>query len=148
MQPNILLVIESNHGRNFLQLMLTHQDFKVITAIDGAQGFSIAQADKPDLIITDLYMPNMDGIDFVKQVRSQLDIASTPIFICTAQCRTVLNEPIDPGTTKIFYTPFNVMEMIFNIHETIQARKSSANLLTNPSMSAVNACAINSLSIH
>lgn len=72
MPPSLILVIDDNQlVRALLKQALTEEGFSVIEAGDGQEGLAQVKAKHPDLIITDFYMPNMDGEEFVKAIRSQ-----------------------------------------------------------------------------
>jgi len=58
--------------------------FTVVTALNGIEGISVAQADTPDIIISDILMPEMDGIQMCKQMRTDERFAHTPFIFLTA----------------------------------------------------------------
>jgi signal transduction histidine kinase/DNA-binding response OmpR family regulator len=80
----ILIVDDLSANRRSLVTLLRNQGHRLIEAHDGRQGLAAVQADHPDLIITDVLMPVMDGFDFVRQLR--LDPATTriPVLFYTA----------------------------------------------------------------
>ncbi len=65
----ILLVDDEEGIRNVLNITLTHAGFKVLLAPDGDTGFKIFKAQKPDIIITDIKMPGIDGIELLRQIK-------------------------------------------------------------------------------
>ena len=56
---------------------------KILVVEDGARGFELALSERPDLIITDYWMPAADGVDLVRRVRSTPELAATPILVTT-----------------------------------------------------------------
>ncbi|HYJ46376.1 MAG TPA: response regulator, partial [Pyrinomonadaceae bacterium] len=62
MSAKILVVEDNLDTRELIHLYLTGEGFNVITAADGREGLYLARAEKPNLIITDLNMPHLDGI--------------------------------------------------------------------------------------
>src|SRR5258706_11620125 len=83
--PKKILIIEDNiDTRDLLHLHLTTEGFTVVVAADGREGLYMAEAEHPDLIITDIDMPNIDGIELVKRLRSQSAFQNLPILVLTA----------------------------------------------------------------
>lgn len=83
-KPRILIVEDDPDLRTILKLQLLSQDYDVIEAADGAEGFAAAQAQAPDMVILDLMMPVLDGFGFLKRVRSIMTMTEVPILILTA----------------------------------------------------------------
>ncbi len=83
-KPRILVVEDDADLRRILRLQLESSGFEVGEAIHGAQGFALAQENKPDCIILDLMMPVMDGFGFLKRARSVNLLQTVPIMILTA----------------------------------------------------------------
>lgn len=112
MSFKVLVVEDNDDSRDLLHFLLTTKGFTVVTAVDGIEGFYIAKVEKPDLIITDLTMPNMDGVDLIKQVRAESEIAQTPIFIYTSAGKDAAEPALTAGATKIYYKPGGFEQMI------------------------------------
>ncbi len=115
-KPRILVVEDDPDLRTILKLQLVSQDFEVIEACNGAEGFAAVQKLTPDCVILDLMMPVMDGFGFLKRVRSIMAMTNVPIMILTAsedernklrgfqyQADAYLNKPYDPEilTTEV-----------------------------------------------
>jgi len=83
-KPRILIVEDDPDLRRILKLQLLSNDFSVVEASNGAEGFAATQVDRPDCIILDLMMPVMDGFGFLKRVRSLIKLKDVPIIILTA----------------------------------------------------------------
>src|SRR5205085_1526622 len=113
-----ILVVEDNpDSRNLLHFLLTTKGFNATTAVDGAEGFYMAKVEKPDLVITDLMMPNVDGIELIKQIRAEPEIANVPILVYTAYSTETVEPAIEAGANKSFYKPVNLDGMLDYIHE-------------------------------
>ena len=107
----ILIVDDHPTNRELLITLLGYQGHKLLEAIDGEQGLVITQAERPDLIITDIVMPKMDGYEFAHQVRMNPSIRETQIIFYTssyivAETRSlaaacgvsiVIGKPIEPA---------------------------------------------------
>jgi DNA-binding response OmpR family regulator len=83
-EPRKILVVEDDEvARELLRLTLERQGYSVTTAENGVLGFDLAVELRPDLIITDIWMPAADGIHLVRRVRDTREVASTPILVTT-----------------------------------------------------------------
>jgi CheY-like chemotaxis protein len=109
---NILIVEDNTDSRNLLHFCLTSKGFNAVTANNGAEGLNMVQAEKPDLIITDLTMPNGSGVEMIRQIRSNPETANIPIVIYTAQVLESAEKAIQAGASKAFYKPTDLDEMI------------------------------------
>ncbi|GAV20534.1 two-component system, chemotaxis family, response regulator CheY [Mariprofundus micogutta] len=83
--PRILIVEDSMMVRMTVKRTLTSVDFEVVEAKDGAEGLAMAQAESFDLILTDLNMPNMDGLTMIQNIRQLPAYAETPIVMLTTE---------------------------------------------------------------
>jgi len=81
-QKNILIVDDEAKMRRILEIMLQQMEFNVFQAEDGLQALQITQDEQVDLIITDLQMPNLDGLGLLKQLRAKGN--TVPVIMVTA----------------------------------------------------------------
>ena len=80
----ILVVDDRPADREFLRTLLSYVGHTVLTAGDGEQGLRIAHEQRPDLAIVDIVMPTMDGLEFVNRLRSNAQLADTPVIFYSA----------------------------------------------------------------
>jgi|GEM_PF-736683 len=80
----ILVVDDRPTNREFLKTLLAYQDHRVIEAADGVEALAVARAERPDLVISDILMPTMDGYEFVHRLRADPLIAGIPVIFNTA----------------------------------------------------------------
>ena len=80
----ILIVDDRPTNRQFLLTLLGYTGHRLFEACDGAEALDLVRAEHPDLIITDILMPTMDGYEFVQDLRADPDIASTQVIFYTA----------------------------------------------------------------
>ncbi len=85
MGKNCLIVDDSPTMRNMLKLPMEQEGFEVATAQDGEKAFKLAQGSAYDLIITDINMPNMDGIELIRVLRDTDEHKFTPILVVTTE---------------------------------------------------------------
>ena len=81
----ILLVDDEPSVLKMLSRRLQANHYDVVTASDGVQALDILPTVKPDLIISDIMMPNMDGYTFITKLRNQPAMANIPVIILTAK---------------------------------------------------------------
>ncbi|HZV06945.1 MAG TPA: response regulator [Gemmataceae bacterium] len=80
-----ILVVDDRAGnREFLVTLLGYAGHRLLGAGDGAEALALAANQHPDLVITDILMPTMDGYEFVRQLRADPNIAATPVIFYTA----------------------------------------------------------------
>jgi len=86
MAEKILLVDDDSDIREALTMVLESRGYQVVTAQDGIEGLACLKAEKPDLMILDLLMPNMDGFGVMKELRDPrwAEYSEMPILIQTA----------------------------------------------------------------
>jgi len=82
--PTILIVEDNEASRDALARRLQRREYRVLTAVDGQQAVSVAQAEKPDLILMDLGMPGMDGWDATAALKMSIDTRHIPIIVLSA----------------------------------------------------------------
>jgi PAS domain S-box-containing protein len=83
----ILIVEDHAMSRHVLTTLLGYYGHKLLEATDGATGLELARAERPDLIISDIVMPTMDGIEFVRHLRAERGMEETPVIFYTATYR-------------------------------------------------------------
>ena len=81
----ILAVDDSISIRKSISFVLTQEGYEVVEAVDGVDGLAKAKEDKFNLVITDINMPNMDGIEMIKQIRQTEGYKFTPIIALTTE---------------------------------------------------------------
>lgn len=86
----IMVVDDSRTVRTSMEYLLKNNGFEVFTADDGADGLKkvserIAAGQKPDLIITDINMPNMGGLDFIRNLKTNMSTKFIPVLILTTE---------------------------------------------------------------
>jgi two-component system chemotaxis response regulator CheY len=85
MTKRILAVDDSKTMRDMVNFTLKNAGYEVLEAEDGLNALSVVQGQKIDCVITDINMPNMDGISLVKALRAKPEFRSTPILILTTE---------------------------------------------------------------
>jgi two-component system KDP operon response regulator KdpE len=109
----ILIVDDEPQIRRMLRTSLQSSGYQVILAADGAEGFSLFESDPPDLIITDLSMPGMNGLELTQAVRR---LASTPIIVLSVRDSDMMKvNALDEGADDYLTKPFSMPELLARV---------------------------------
>lgn len=121
----ILLVEDEELLRAGVQEMLEIQGFRVITAPNGHEALACLTSEVIDLVVTDLVMPQMNGIDFVQQLRKiRPDV---PVIVVSGSTRNIMQRfGIDtiqvPGANASLSKPFKSIDLVAQIRQLLDAR--------------------------
>ena len=86
--------------------------WEVFTASSGFEGIQTAQTEKPDVILLDVMMPDMDGITTFKELQSHSETEQIPVIILTAKAQTAEKRQFnDLGVTGVITKPFNSLNL-------------------------------------
>jgi two-component system chemotaxis response regulator CheY len=122
MPKKILVVEDTLDMREVLHLYLKTEGFDVVTASDGREGLYMARAERPDLIITDLHMPNLDGISLIKELRAEPEFKDLPIIVFTAFGHEERDNAIKAGANRAVDKPTHFESLIDDINELLNLR--------------------------
>ena len=113
MQKRILTVDDSKTMRDMLLVTLKQAGYDVVQAEDGQDGLAKLTDGGADVIITDINMPVMNGIEFIKACRARVDYASTPILTLTTESSDAKKaEGRNAGATGWIVKPFNPEKLL------------------------------------
>ncbi len=109
--PLLLIVDDNEDFRNFITTLFS-ASFRIVTANDGVVAHALVLENVPDLIISDVMMPNMDGFELCRQIKSDIRTSHIPVILLTAKASEE-NEysGIEAGADDYISKPFN-MEML------------------------------------
>jgi DNA-binding response OmpR family regulator len=114
----ILVVDDKASVRTLVRDYLTEEDFRVVSAANGREALFAARQEKPDLILLDIMMPEMDGYEFVRAYRKEKD---TPIILLTAKMEEtdkVLG--LELGADDYITKPFGMRELVARIRAVLR----------------------------
>ncbi len=81
---NVLIVDDNEDSREILALILGMHGFESVQARDGLEAVELARAHRPAVIVTDIFMPHLDGIDLTRRLREDAELAHIPVIAQTA----------------------------------------------------------------
>jgi two-component system, cell cycle response regulator DivK len=84
MAARILCVEDNPQNMRLVRKILKHEGYDVLEAEDGASGLAVAEAEEPDLILMDINLPDIDGLEVTKLIKAQAHLAHIPIVALTA----------------------------------------------------------------
>lgn len=122
----ILVIEDYSDTRMLLSALLRSHGYKVIEARDGKEGFIQANRVTPDLILMDLALPEMDGVETTRQIRLRHKLADIPIFVISAYAtRDVRRDAILAGCTDVFGKPFDPGALLERIDGELKRRNGT-----------------------
>ena len=123
---NILIVEDEQNLARFIELELKHEDYNVDIEYDGRTGLDKALNKSYDLIILDLMLPNINGLEICRQIRQE---QSTPIIIITAKGETYDKVAgLDYGADDYIVKPFDIEELLARIRAILR-RQPQKNVI-------------------
>jgi two-component system, chemotaxis family, chemotaxis protein CheY len=122
----VLMVDDSTSLRQALSHHLQQAGFRVTTAAEGVEGLWRARQDVFDLVITDVHMPAMGGLEFLSELRKVPTYKSTPVFVLTSDYSTErLAKARQLGVTVWLKKPVDVEALVFNARHVLDVRRLS-----------------------
>ncbi len=120
-----LLIVEDNYEMLLLLKDTFSPYYNVFTAENGKEALSLLQEVKPDLIISDVMMPIMDGISLCKKLKNTKTTCHIPIILLTARNTTQSKlEGLKYGAIEYINKPFNVKELILKVNNILESNKN------------------------
>ena len=125
MPKKILIVDDEPQIVEICRDYLKAAGYETITASNGMQGLSLARREKPDLVVLDLMMPEMDGLDFTREIRRESDV---PIIMLTARVEeTDKLIGLELGADYYITKPFSPRELVARIRVVLRRVVSSSD---------------------
>lgn len=118
LKPTVIIIEDEKNIGNFIETTLTAHQYKVLTASSGQEGLSLITSCFPDLILLDLGLPDMDGLQIIRQVRGW---SMVPIIVISA--RTQEQEKVlalDSGCDDYITKPFGTSELLARIRTALR----------------------------
>ena len=113
MNEKIILYIEDNaHNRRIVRKLLAIDGYTIVEAEDGLQGYEMIREMKPPLVLLDISLPSMDGIQIVGKVKEDEELRHIPVIALTASAMRGDREKfLDAGCDDYLSKPVNAMEL-------------------------------------
>lgn len=122
-RPSVLVVEDKREMRSLLEEILK-DDFTLTFAIDGEEGIKKAQNEQPDLIVSDVMMPKLDGIELTELIRQEFETSHIPIILLTAKSEQEDRlQGLETGADDYLTKPFSPKELRVRIKNLIKQRE-------------------------
>ena len=126
--PNILVIDDNQDMRRYLRTLLASR-FYVMEAADGQQGLRLARESVPDLIVSDVMMPVMDGLQLCRQLKEDFITSHIPVILLTARdTEEQQMEGYEHGADAYLTKPFNADLLISRINNLLKSRQQLRTL--------------------
>lgn len=119
MAKTILVVDDEKDILTELEFILRKKGFEVITAVNGQQALGLVKKSKPDLIILDLFMPIVGGVQFGKEIKTNAETKNIPVILLTASVDNVEEKRIECMADAYVLKPFDYREVMEKIYKLI-----------------------------
>jgi CheY-like chemotaxis protein len=126
--PTILVIEDYLDTRELLATLLQRRGYSVIEAEDGVEGLLKAGWMYPDLIIMDLSLPEMDGVEAARRIHAQAKLSQIPIFVISAYLTEAVQADVRAvGCTEIFSKPFDSEVLLERIARTLASESAKTD---------------------
>ena len=113
-----ILIIEDDLDIRIMMEYILREDYDLVLCEDGRSGIDKAVEERPDLILLDIYMPGISGLEVCKAVRNNSEISSTPVILLTAGAlKEEVSEGYAIGADDYIFKPFEPGELIERIEK-------------------------------
>ena len=130
-RPEVLIIDDNSDIRSYLRTALS-SSYKVSEAVDGKSGLEMARRIVPDLVISDIMMPVMDGLEFCSQLKQDKAISHIPVILLTARSLDEQRaEAYKHGADAYIAKPFSLELLLSRIDNLIQSRKKLSQMFSN-----------------
>ena len=126
-KKRILCIEDEAEMIDLTRLVLEREGFEVLGAVGGSRGLEIVKSEKPDLVLLDLMMPDVDGWEVYRQMKADEELAHIPVIVITAKAQSIDRvlglqvAKVDDYITK----PFGPKELLDSIHRILRNSATS-----------------------
>ncbi len=122
-RPRILVADDVPENVRLLEAVLVPRGYEVVSASDGLQALEAARSARPDLVLLDVVMPGLDGLEVCRQLRAREDTAMLPVIMLTASEGTEKTKAIDAGADDFIPKPFNHDELLGRVRSLLRIKR-------------------------
>jgi PAS domain S-box-containing protein len=119
--PKVLVADDNADLRDYMHRILSTAGYAVLVAADGQQALEIAQTTAPDLIVSDVMMPRLDGFGLLRALRADAALAETPVLLLSARAGEEAKvDGLEAGAEDYLVKPFSAREMLARVASNLQ----------------------------
>lgn len=123
-RPEVLIIDDNDDVRTYLHAILK-EHYHVMEAVDGRQGLSVARKTVPDIVICDIMMPVMDGLEFTRQLKTDTVTSHIPVILLTARSLDEQKvEGYEYGADSYIIKPFHTKVLLARVENLLKSRQT------------------------
>jgi len=130
--PTILVIEDDPDARLLIQSVLIHAGFQVVVAADGQEGLEKVLSSRPDLIVTDVAMPRLNGLGLIQRIRSTPAFQRVPILAITSFGTERAMEALRAGANRALARPVRNELMLEFVNDLLKQNDGSRQSTTSP----------------
>lgn len=122
--PSILVVDDIETNRDILVMRLSTQGYQLLQAADGEEALAIARKERPDLILLDVMMPKIDGIEVCRQLKADKSLSFMPIILVTAKADSKdVVAGLEAGADEYLSKPIDQMALLARVKSVLRQKQ-------------------------
>jgi CheY-like chemotaxis protein len=125
MPTTVLLCDDEDVLRQLVRATLSNGQYSIVEAADGDESLELARTHRPDLIVLDMMMPGRSGLEVLRELRADAELARTPVIMLTARAREAdREEAVAAGADRYLAKPFSPLELISVVEDLLERGES------------------------
>ena len=128
-ENSVLIVNDEPDQLTLMGTLLRKAGYSVLTADDGLEGLTLARRERPDLIISDVSMPRMDGLEFCREIRADSELKTVPILLITAHQKDTESAVagLQAGADDYLEIPFDAPRLVAKVSRLLERSRLEAS---------------------
>jgi two-component system chemotaxis response regulator CheY len=126
MADKVLVVDDDDDIRDLMAMIFVLHGFNVVMAEDGLVGLSKATSEQPDVIITDVSMPHLNGTEMIRRLRQQAEFASLPIIVLSAYGDELRQAALEAGATQTLQKPVDLELLVIVVRSFLPTKQPAS----------------------
>ena len=119
----VLIVDDTPQNIRLLEAILTPRGYRVLVATSGSEGFRMATSESPDLVLLDLMMPDITGLEVCRRLRADMAASHLPIVMLTSSGEQDKVSAIESGADDYLARPFNQLELLARVNSLLRIKE-------------------------
>ena len=121
--PRVLVVDDDPVILKLLEVNFEMEGFSVLTAPDGEAGLATATDQRPDIVVSDVMMPGLNGLDLVRKLKADAATSAIPVILLSAKAQVSdVRDGLDAGADDYLTKPFEPLELVDRVQRLLDAR--------------------------